>query len=55
MFSIKYTIMFKVQIHVHAGARKSLHVCAYVQEIIHLLKPVNLLPIHDPFLRRIAN
>ena len=45
MIYIKYLTMCKV--HMHAGAiRKLLYGCGYVQEIIHLLKLVDYLPLH---------
>ena len=45
MFYIKYLTMCKV--HMHAGAiRKLLYGCVYVQEIIHLQKLADYLPLH---------
>ena len=45
MFYIKYLTAYKV--HTHAGViRKLLNGCAYVREIIHLLKLVDYLPVH---------
>ena len=45
MFYVKYLTMYKV--HMHAGdIIKLLYGCAYVREIIHLLKLMDYLPIH---------
>ena len=52
MFYIKYLTMHKV--HMHVGAiRQLLYGCAYVREITHSLKLVDLLPYvvhtHKPY------
>ena len=50
MFYIKYLTMYKV--HMHSGAiRKLLYGCAYVREIVSLLRLVECLPIptHKPY------
>ena len=46
MFYIKYLTMHKV--YMHAGAiRQLLYGCVYVREIIHSLKLVDYLPVHN--------